>query len=154
MTTSCRDHLSSAQDLGKRKGRRLPLCPDPATEASAMIVLVEGPRDLTAARSRGLPAVAISDDNSWGPECAELLSGRFVTVLMGAHRAGRAAAQRIAKDLDEIAAAVAVGDFAPGRRDGYELNEWLADHSELSDGALRHLVAPTPDALTAVRPRP
>ena len=153
MTTSCRAHLSGDQDLDKRNRRPAPLCPHPATETSAMIVLVEGPADITAARRRGLPAVAISDGHVWGPECAELLAGRFVTVLMGAHPAGRAAAQRIAKDLDNVAAAVAVGDFAPGREDGYELSEWLADHSELSDGALRHLVAPTPDAPTAVRPR-
>ena len=153
MTTSCRAHLSSNEDLDTRNRCQAPLHPDPAAETSAMIVLVEGAEDLTAARSRGLPAVAVSDGHVWGPECAELLAGRFVTVLMGAHSAGRGAAQRIAEDLDEIAAVVAVGDFAPGREDGYELSEWLADHSELSNDALSHLVAPTPDALTAVRPR-
>ena len=157
--TLCRADVCSDPDLGTSELEKLatdrqpPLCPHPATEQSAMIVLVEGPPDLAAARSRGLPAVAISHDHAWGPQCAELLAGRFVTVLMSAHPAGRAAAQRIAEDLDNVAAAVAVADFAPSREDGYELNEWLADHSDLSDVALRHLLAPTPDALTAVPPK-
>jgi hypothetical protein len=149
MTTSCRAHLCSDQGLDERQLRQARLRPHPATEASAMIILVEGPSDLAAARSRGLPAVAISGERGWGPECAGLLAGRFVTVLMSAHPAGRATARRIAEDLDSVAAAVSVGDLAPGREDGYTLNQWLADHSKLSDRALRYLMAPTPDALTA-----
>ena len=46
MTTSCRARASSDQDLDTRNRRRPPLRPHPATEASAMIVLVEGPADL------------------------------------------------------------------------------------------------------------
>lgn len=72
---------------------------------------------------------------------------------MAAHPAARAVAQRIAEDLDNVAAAVAVADFAPSREDDYEPNEWLADHSDLSDVALRHLLAPTPHALTAAEPK-
>jgi hypothetical protein len=157
--TPCRTEVWSDPDPGTNEleelatGRQPPLCPHPATVQSAMIVLVEGPPDLAAARSRGLPAVAVSHDSAWGPRCAQLLAGRFVTVLMSADPAGRAAAQRMAEDLDNVAAAVAVADFAPNREDGYELNEWLADHPDLSDVALRHLLAPTPDALTAGPPR-
>ena len=152
--TLCRGDVCSDSNLGTSQlkglatGRQAPLCPHPTSVQSAMIVLVEGPPDLAAARSRGLPAVAVSHYSAWGPRCAELLAGRFVTVLMSAHPAGRAAAQRMAEDLENVAAAVAVADFAPHREDGYELNEWLADHSDLSDVALRHLLAPTPDALT------
>ena len=49
-------------------------------------------------------------------------------------------ANRIAEDLENVAAAVAVGDLAPYREDGYELDQWLADHPDPSDRALRHLV--------------
>jgi hypothetical protein len=54
-------------------GTRLGLLPHLALETSDRIVLVEGPPDMVAARSSGLPAIAIPGTNAWrrpGPSCS------------------------------------------------------------------------------------
>jgi hypothetical protein len=116
------------------------------TSCDHMVVLVDGPH-VGAARSRGLPAIAVPDDHA-DPQWAQFLAGRFVTVLMDADPAGRIAAKRIAADLDNVGAAAVVADFAPHRSDGYGLSDWLADHPKLSHIALLHLMAPTSAAIT------
>lgn len=108
-------------------GTRLGLIPHPACEPSKRVLLVEGPPDMIAARSRGWPAIAVPGDHAWKPRWAQLLAGRAVSVLMDADAPGRAAAQRIAADL-QPACHVRVVDLAPGRQDGFDLTDWLHHH--------------------------
>ena len=110
-------------------GTRLGLIPHPAREPSQRILLVEGPPDMIAARSRGWPAIAVPGDHAWKPEWAQLLQGRAVTVLMDSDQPGRDAAQRIATDLRAVAT-VRVVDLAPDRDDGYDLTNWLLEQAQ------------------------
>jgi hypothetical protein len=110
-------------------GSRLGLVPHPRAEASRQILLVEGPPDMIAARSRGLPAIAVPGDHSWQPQWAQLLAGRDITIVMDADAQGRAAARRITDDLITYATPHIV-DLAPHRDDGYDLTDWLLDHRE------------------------
>jgi DNA primase len=119
-------------------GTRLGLTPHPAAETSQRILLVEGPPDMIAARSQGLPAIAVPGDHAWQPKWAQLLAERHITIVMDADRQGRAAAQRIARDLAEVADPRIV-DLAPGRTDGYDLTDWLID-SPSPTGRLAELV--------------
>ena len=57
-------------------GSRIGLIPHPAAEPSKRILLVEGPPDMIAARSRGLPAIAVPGDHAWQHAWAHLLAGR------------------------------------------------------------------------------
>jgi hypothetical protein len=110
-------------------GSRLGLAPHPAAETSERILLVEGPPDMIAARSRDLAAIAVPGDHAWQPAWAELLAGRHVTIVMDADKQGRAAAQRIASDLGDHAE-VQLVELAPQRTDGYDLTDWLLEHAE------------------------
>jgi hypothetical protein len=110
-------------------GTRLGLIPHPAAEPSRRTLLVEGPPDMIAARSRGWPAIAVPGDHAWQARWAPLLSGREVLLVMDSDRAGRAAAQRIASDLHAVCA-VRVIDLAPTRDDGFDLTNWLHAHPQ------------------------
>ena len=112
-------------------GTRLGLIPNPAGEQSERILLVEGPPDMIAARSRGLEAVAVPGDHAWQIEWAQLLAGRRVTIVMDSDTAGRAAATRIAERLRHLAD-IHIVDLAPGRSDGYDLTDWLLEHANLA----------------------
>ena len=110
-------------------GSRLGLVPHPTAETSRQILLVEGPPDMIAARSRGLPAIAVPGDHSWQPEWARLLAHRDVTIIMDADAHGRAAAHRITANLT-VCAYPQIVDLAPHRDDGYDLTDWLLEHPE------------------------
>ena len=69
-------------------GSRLGLVPHPASEPSPRLMLVEGPPDMIAARSRGLPAIAVPGDHAWQRRWSRLLAGKRVTVIMDADPAG------------------------------------------------------------------
>ena len=105
-------------------GSHLGLIPHPASETSQRILLVEGPPDMIAARSRRWPAIAVPGTHAWRPAWAQLLRGRDVVVVMDSDGAGRDAAQRIVADLRPLAIARTV-DLAPGRSDGFDLTDWL-----------------------------
>jgi hypothetical protein len=109
-------------------GTRLGLIPHPIAEPSRRILLVEGPPDMLAARSRGLPAIAVPGDQAWQDEWGPTLAGRQITVMMDADQPGRAAAQRI-KDSLGPSAHCEILDIAPDRNDGYDLTDWLLAHS-------------------------
>jgi hypothetical protein len=116
-------------------GSRVGLIPHPTAEASEWILLVEGPPDMIAARSRGLPAIAVPGDHAWQHAWARLLVGRQVMIVMDADSQGRAAAERIAEDLVGHAEAEIV-DLDHGRDDGYDLTDWLLVHPQLADEAV------------------
>jgi hypothetical protein len=107
-------------------GSRRALLPHPAAEPSTHVMLVEGEPDMIAARSRGLPAIALPGVDAWRPGWAELLEGRDVTVVMDCDDQGRAAAAAIQSDLSSRGA-VRVIDLAPHRNDGYDLTDWLLE---------------------------
>jgi hypothetical protein len=105
-------------------GSRLGLIPHPERVAGS-VVLVEGPSDMLAARSAGLPAIAVPGTHAWRAEWASAFTGRDVTVVMDADRPGREAAVRIAADLHQHRARAQVVELDPGRDDGYDLSDWL-----------------------------
>ena len=105
-------------------GSRLGLIPHPERVAGS-VVLVEGPSDMLAARSAGLPAIAVPGTHAWRAEWASAFTGRDVTVVMDADRPGREAAVRIAADLQGYGARASIVELDPGRDDGYDLSDWL-----------------------------
>ena len=117
-------------------GSRRALLPHPAAEPSNEILLVEGEPDMIAARSRGIPAIAIPGTETWRTEWASLFARREVTIVMDCDPEGRRAAQRIAEDLHALAD-TRVLDIAPERRDGYDLTDLLRDHPRLGKEILR-----------------
>ena len=80
---------------------------------------------MISARSQGLPAVAVPGDDAWEPEWAQLLRGRYVSIVLDCDRAGRDAATRIAGDLKAAGVRGSIVDLAPDRHDGYDLTDWL-----------------------------
>ena len=120
------------------RGTRLGLVPHPAREPSRTVLLVEGPPDMLAARSRGLPAIAVPGTHAWRPEWATLLRDRRVTVVMDCDSPGREAARRIATDLGGRVD-VRVLDLDPRRHNGYDLTDALLDHAEHTLSAIRNI---------------
>ena len=79
-------------------GTRLGLMPHPAYESSQHVILVEGPPDMIAARSCGLPAIATPGTSAWRPCWATLFAGKRVTIVMDCDASGRRAANEIATE--------------------------------------------------------
>jgi hypothetical protein len=133
-------------------GTRLGLIPHPSAEASDHIILVEGPPDMIAARSAGLPAVAIPGTHAWHPAWAQLLAGRRVTIVMDCDAPGRRAAEEIAASLDETADGAEVVDLWPGRDDGYDLTDRILERRRIKPFSprvartVRELLAPHPSS--------
>ncbi|MGH2866334.1 MAG: toprim domain-containing protein [Solirubrobacteraceae bacterium] len=115
-------------------GTRHGLIPHPGSEASNHIILVEGPPDMLAARSRGLPAVAIPGTTAWQPPWGQLLSDRRVTIVMDCDAAGRRAASQIAAGLWAMAIATEVVDLWPDRHDGYDLTDRILEYQRTQFG--------------------
>jgi hypothetical protein len=109
---------------------------------------------MISARSRGLPAVAVAGDHAWDSAWVGLLAGHHVAVVMDCDRAGRIAAERVAGDLQAAGAIARVVDLAPGRDDGYDLTDWLAERDRDPPArllaALRLLVIDRPASGRAV----
>jgi hypothetical protein len=105
-------------------GSRLGLIPHPDVVAGS-VLLVEGPSDMLAARSAGLPAIAVPGTHAWRAEWGSAFTARHVTVVMDADQPGREAAVRIARDLQRHGARAAIVDLDPTRDDGYDVSDWL-----------------------------
>jgi hypothetical protein len=108
-------------------GTRLRLVPHAANEPSDRIFLVEGPPDMIAARSCGLPAIAIPGTSAWQPSWAQLLADKRVTIVMDCDAPGRRAANEIATSLRPVAKAVDLVDLWPDRHDGYDLTDRILE---------------------------
>jgi hypothetical protein len=115
-------------------GTRLGRIPHPALEASDRIILVEGPPDMVAARSCGLPAIAIPGTTARRPSWAQLLTGRRVTVVMDCDAPGRRAADEIAKSLRAVAIPTEILDLWPDRYDGYDLTGRILERRQARSG--------------------
>jgi len=109
-------------------GTRLGLIPHPAAVADRELLLCEGPADMLAARTRGLPAIAVPSTTAWRADWASGFDGRTLTVVMDSDLAGRHAAANIMRDLGAAGIPVRAVDLAPGRADGYDLTDWLEEH--------------------------
>jgi hypothetical protein len=125
-------------------GTRLGLTPPPAWTRERRVVLVEGPSDMLAARSAGVPAFAVPGATSWRPEWARELDGREVAIVMDCDRASRHAAARIAADLERRGITAGIIDLAPARQDGYDLSDWLRDGPHPAHRTNASVNAPTP----------
>jgi 5S rRNA maturation endonuclease (ribonuclease M5) len=122
-------HTSAPKMLAIR-GTRLGLIPHPRIETSHDVVLVEGPADMLAARSCGIPAIAVPGAGAWRPQWSELLAGRTITIVMDCDSPGRRAAERIAGDLQGHNK-VSVLDIDPSRDDGYDLSDALQERASV-----------------------
>jgi hypothetical protein len=109
------------------RGTRLGLVPHPAKELSDRVILVEGPPDMIAARSAGLPAIAVPGTSAWQPAWARLLADRRVTIVMDCDTPGRRAAREVAASLAGVACSVHIIDLCPGRADGYDLTDRILE---------------------------
>ena len=126
-------------------GSRRALLPHPAAELSMHVLLVEGEPDMIAARSHGLPAIAVPGVDAWRTGWAQLLAGREVTVIMDCDERGRAAAAAIESDLSSDSA-VRVLDLAPDRNDGYDVTDWLLQRQRSVALAIDDVIASTGDS--------
>ena len=79
---------------------------------------------MIAARSRGLPAVAVPGVDGWRTAWASLFAGWRVVEVMHCDVQGRAAAA-ITKDIKRVSLARAL-DRAPERDGGHDLMDQLA----------------------------
>jgi hypothetical protein len=116
-------------------GTRLGLTPHPSHESSERVILVEGPPDMVAARSCGLPAIAIPGTHAWQPAWARLLTERTVAIVMDCDDAGRRAAAQIANSLRLAGIAAEAIDLWPDRSDGYDLTDRILDRRRARPGA-------------------
>jgi hypothetical protein len=122
------DHAPGEPKLRAAAGSRRTLFPHPDAEASRELLLVEGEPDAIAARSRGLPAIAIPGVHGWRSAWAPLFSHRTVTIVFDADAQGRACARTVAQQVVAHIDDLLVIDLAPTRADGYDLTDWLMDH--------------------------
>ena len=176
ITIPIRDHAGRLQGLLRYRpleprhgpktraapGTRLGLIPHPAAVPDRELVLCEGPADMLAARSRGLPAIALPSTTAWRADWANDFRDRTLNVVMDSDPAGRHAAANITRDLTIAGAFVLPIDLAPGRTDGYDLTNWLEEHhGPVTPSTLRraglHLAAADaaerqPPALTSAPP--
>jgi hypothetical protein len=77
-------------------GTQLGPIPHPAIKPSPHVVIVEGPPDMIAGRSAGLPTIAIPGDHAWQAGWARQFSDRQVTIIVHSDAQGRAAGERCA----------------------------------------------------------
>jgi hypothetical protein len=109
-----------------------------------------------------MPALAVPGDQAWDSAWALGFEDRDVTIVMDADRAGRLAAQRIQRDLTDVARTVTIADLAPDRQDGYDLTDWLHGHRHLRHHTLQCMLLPdvsptrtrSPGLSTRGQPRP
>ena len=113
-------------------GSRVGLIPHPTAEASERILLVEGPPDMIAARSRGLPAIAVPGDHAWQPAWARP-PGRPPGHDRHGRRHARPSGRPSNRRRPRRPRQPRIVDLAPLRDDGYDLTDWLLDHPEHVD---------------------
>jgi hypothetical protein len=141
--------------LLSQRGRPRELFPVPerVADGSGYLWLLEGEPDAVAAASLGLPAVAIPGVRGWRDAWAVRFRGRRVAVCFDSDRAGREAAQRIARAIAREATEVRLVDLDPTGEDGRDLTDWAlpATTDELRAQA-RRLLEQTAEASPVVTP--
>jgi DNA primase len=95
---------------------------------------------MVAARSHGLPAIAVPGVAGWQRSWSPLLANREVIIVMDCDGPGRRAVAAIAHDLAAVSEVRKV-DLAPERRDGFDLSDWLMAGNRLRLAQATHLQA-------------
>jgi hypothetical protein len=125
-------------------GSRRQLLPHPALEPSSRVLLVEGEPDMIAARSLGLPAIALPGVDSWKDDWAAMFAGRQIVIALDCDRHGRTVAQSIADRLSELGL-VRVVDLAPSRNDGYDFTDWILDGASDAESLIHDAISERSD---------
>jgi hypothetical protein len=112
--------------LLSQRGRPRELFPVPerVADRGAYLWLLEGEPDAVTATSLGLPAVSIPGVKGWRDAWSVRFRGRRVAVCFDSDRAGREAAQRIARAVAREAAEVRLVDLDPTGEEGRDLTDW------------------------------
>lgn len=102
--------------------------PAPETHGFGVpLYIVEGEPDAVRMWSLGLHAVAIPGTGGWRSAWAHRFAGqRVVVVMFDCDPAGRAAAKRVAHDLNVAFVPARMLDLDPRRDDGYDVSDALA----------------------------
>ena len=82
---------------------------------------------------------------------AQLLAGRYVSVVLDCDPAGRDAVGRIVGDLKAAGVGGTVIDLARQREDGYDLTDWLSARADRTVAELRRALG-APDARSRAQP--
>jgi len=111
------------------KGSKRDLWPDPHSVEGSVVYVVEGEPDAVTAAQLELPAVGVPGAGKWRAEWANrIAAGRDRVVVIGDCDApGRKATQKWAAAIAEHCADVRVLDLDPGRNDGYDLGDYVAE---------------------------
>ena len=119
--------LQEGQRKSKAKGPRNLFPPPESIQVAKdeFVFVVEGEADAVVARSIGLPAVGIPGVQSWRRDWAERFAGPRVVICLDCDQQGRECAERVAADLQGVAADIRVLDLAPDRGDSYDLTDFV-----------------------------
>lgn len=120
---------------------------DEATRNEGRVLICEGEWDAMLARQHGLLAItATAGAGTWRDDWSRRLAGMDVTICYDCDAAGRSGARKVADALRRIARSVRIVDLDPTRHDGYDVGDYLLDHTgeDLQDLALT--IPPEPSA--------
>jgi hypothetical protein len=114
---------------GAAAGPKIPYrLPELLAAPTAVIYFCAGEKDADAlAKQACLVATTMSEGASakWAPELTTYFKNRRVVILPDADAPGRKHAQKVAKAVYDVAAAVKVVDLFPERSDGFDVSDWL-----------------------------
>jgi hypothetical protein len=107
------------------KGSRRELYPAPErVREESWLFLLEGEPDAVRAASLALPAVGVPGVHGWRPESVQRFRGRRLVICFDCDRAGRAAAQRVVRELVGVATEVRLLDFDTRDESGFDFSDW------------------------------
>jgi hypothetical protein len=109
------------------RGRPRDLYPRPEDLQGDLIVLAEGERDAVNFNLGGLPACAIPGAGAAHLARPERFAGRRVIVCLDCDERGRNAAERISKTFALTGIEHVVVDLDPGRNDGFDFSDLVAE---------------------------
>jgi hypothetical protein len=110
------------------------------------LVLCEGESDVVAAWSAGFAAVGVPGTNGWRAEYAARFAGRRWTLYTAfdCDVVGRQAAGIVVDSLVEHGVDARLVDLAEHREDGYDLTDFLLEHTPDEFGFLLDVAEPEP----------
>jgi hypothetical protein len=117
------------------------LFPHPARLHSDWYVLIPDPVAAIAARSHGLPVIAVSANQPWD-ECRRWFAEASVTAVIDATEASRALADAASAALGDSIGAFAVAEIVRRRGPRDDFLAWLDDHPTLSTDGFAALFDP------------
>ena len=131
------DKMINAAGHGRPRLYPLPLRP-----RWPWLLVVEGEWDALLARQHHLPAVTGTEGaGTWEDSWSRSLAGRKVAFAFDCDKAGREGADKAAKAVAKVAAAVKVVDLGLG--EGEDVSDWFLKYGRSSKD-LRELISATP----------